>query len=85
MRRIIDVRLNLQPLIDKKSIKIHGRTGAITQKEIAEATHIPQGTLSRWQNGKVDSFKGEILASLMNYFECELADLFAIEVETISQ
>lgn len=73
------MRVNLEPLIRKKSIKMYNVPDKLAQKDIATATGIPQGTLSRWINGKVDSYKGEILSALMNYFECELTDLFDVE------
>lgn len=85
MRKALNVRINLQPLIDKKSIELYGRTGQLKQQDIAEATGIPQGTLSRWQNGKVDSYKGEILAALMNYFECEIQDLLIVDREAVRE
>jgi transcriptional regulator with XRE-family HTH domain len=85
MRKVNDVRINLQPLIEKKSLQLFGRKDALSQKDISEATKIPQGTLSRWMNGKVDSYKGDIIAALMTYFQCELEDLFIVESEEIAE
>jgi transcriptional regulator with XRE-family HTH domain len=82
VKEVKNVRVNLEPLIRKKSIKLYNVPDKLAQKDIATATGIPQGTLSRWINGKVDSYKGEILSALMNYFECELTDLFDVEYAT---
>jgi transcriptional regulator with XRE-family HTH domain len=79
VKEVKNVRVNLEPLIRKKSIKLYNVPDKLAQKDIATATGIPQGTLSRWINGKVDSYKGDILSALMNYFECELTDLFDVE------
>lgn len=79
MKEVKNVRVNLEPLIRKKSEKMYNDPKKLAQKDIASATGIPQGTLSRWINGKVDSYKGDILSLLMNYFECNLEDLFEVE------
>lgn len=84
MKKVASVRVNLEPLIRRKSIKLYNVPDKLSQKDIASATGIPQGTLSRWINGKVDSYKGDILSALMNYFECELVDLFEIEYDKVS-
>lgn len=73
------MRLNLEPLIRRKSMEIYKSPDKLSQKDIAAESGIPQGTLSRWINGKVDSYKAEHLSALMNYFKCGVEDLFEIE------
>ena len=77
--RKVHLKLNLKPLMERKGKEL-GKT-ALTQNELAELTHIQQGTLSRWVNGKVDVYKRETLEKLMQVFDCSLEDLFEITVE----
>jgi hypothetical protein len=58
VKEVKNVRVNLEPLIRKKSIKLYNVPDKLAQ---------------------VDSYKGDILSALMNYFECELTDLFDVE------
>ena len=81
MKKVVNVKVNLQPLIREKSMKMYNSPDKLSQKDIALETGIPQGTLSRWINGKVDSYKGDILGQLMQYFECDIQDLFEVEYE----
>jgi transcriptional regulator with XRE-family HTH domain len=70
MKQVI-LKLNIKPLMDKRGL---------TQEGLEDATGIPQGTISRWVNNRVDNYKKDILEKLMAYFDCDLADLFTIEV-----
>jgi DNA-binding Xre family transcriptional regulator len=73
----VSIRLNLEKLMEQKGQSIQGRP--LTQQDLAEMTGIPQGTISRWVNNKVDSYKREILESLVQALDCELTDLLLIE------
>jgi transcriptional regulator with XRE-family HTH domain len=75
----VHLKLNLKPLMERKGKEL-GKA-ALTQDELAELTHIQQGTLSRWVNSKVDVYKRETLEKLMQVFDCSLEDLFEITIE----
>jgi hypothetical protein len=40
--------------------------------------------LSKYAKG-CDSYKGEIIAALMNYFECEMDALFVVDIEETAE
>lgn len=67
----VTLRLNLKALMKSRGL---------TQDELADASKIPQGTISRWSGNKVDSYQKETLEKLMQTLDCKLEDLFTIEV-----
>ena len=75
----VTISLNLKPHLERMGRK-QGKKSSLTQSELETATGIPQGTISRWVNDKVDSYDRKILQLLMQYFDCSLEDLFTIEV-----
>jgi len=73
------VRINLEELIRQKSNRDGRADRPITQNEIALATGIPQGTISRWVGDKVDRLDKDILKRLCDYFDCEIGDLLYLD------
>lgn len=69
--RKVEIKINLKPLMEKRKV---------TQEELANAIEVPQGTISRWVNNRVDRYDRRILEKLMVFFNCELEDLFGIRV-----
>ena len=67
----VTLRLNLKALMKSRGL---------TQDELADASNIPQGTISRWSGNKVDSYQKETLEKLMQTLDCKLEDLFTIEI-----
>lgn len=56
------------------------RTGRrLLQKDIARATGIPEGTLSRYVNDHINRFDRDIVERLCEYFEVELHELIVLE------
>lgn len=47
----------------------------ITQTELSEKTKIPQGTLSRWYQNKVDKYDKRIINALCDFFDIEPGEL----------
>jgi len=74
------VKVKVADLIEKKMIR-DGRTleNPITQMEIARATGIPQGTISRWVGDKVDRLDKDIMVKLCDYFDCDISDLLYLD------
>lgn len=70
------VIVRIKELLEEKA-KAEGRK-PITQDELAEAIGVPQGTLSRWINNKVDRLDTSIMAKLCLYFDCEVGDLIQL-------
>jgi transcriptional regulator with XRE-family HTH domain len=66
------LKFKIRELIDQKS-KAEGRK--ITQKEVAQAADIDPAVLSRYANGFTNSFQGEVVEKLMDYFEVSLDEL----------
>lgn len=50
----------------------------VTQWDVAAATGISQGIISRYMRNKVDSFDGSALDKLCAYFKCGINDLLAL-------
>jgi len=75
---VVDVRINelmrLKTLRDGRDPKVD----PVTQDEIAKATGIPQGTISRWAGNKVDRLDKGIMIKLCAYFDCEISDLLRL-------
>lgn len=78
MKQVI-LSLNLKSHLERLG-REQGKHSPLTQTELEEATGIPQGTISRWVNDKVDSYDKHILQKLMTYFDCGLEELFKIEI-----
>ena len=75
------VKVKVADLIQQKMIR-DGRDPSrnpITQQEIATATGIPQGTVSRWVGDKVDRLDKNIMVKLCDYFECDISDLLYLD------
>lgn len=47
----------------------------ITQTELSKKTKIPQGTLSRWYQNKVDKYDRRIINALCDFFDIEPGEL----------
>ncbi len=75
MRRL---KIRLNELIKEKEQE-WGRS--IKQYEIAQEINVPASTLSRYMNGFLSRYDGEILEKLMDYFDCELEDILVVEKE----
>lgn len=55
-----------------------------TVANVARKLGLPSATLNRYANGST-SFKGDTVVALMNYFNCEMIDLFKIETKPTSK
>ena len=66
------LKFKIKELIQTKS-KVEGRK--ITQKEVAEAADIDPAVLSRYANGFTNSFQGEVVEKLMDYFNVGFDEL----------
>lgn len=51
----------------------------ISYTEIAKATGVSVGVISRWANNEVDRFDRPIIEKLCDYFDCDLGDLLYLE------
>lgn len=67
----VEIKINLKPLMEKWDV---------TQEELATAIDVPQGTISRWVNNRVDRYDRRIIEKLMVFFDCNLEDLFGIRI-----
>lgn len=67
-------RFNL--LLAQKALK-EGRA-KIVQSEVAAATGLADGTISRIATNKVKMYDNEVVIKLCEYFECEVGDLLYI-------
>ncbi|MFN8371445.1 MAG: helix-turn-helix transcriptional regulator [Anaerolineae bacterium] len=47
--------------------------------EIAEATGISQGVISRWMNTNIERYDAPVVEKLCEYFECDLCELLYLE------
>mgnify|MGYP000091248215 CR=1 FL=1 len=47
--------------------------------EIAEATGVSQGVISRWMNSNIERYDAPVVEALCDYFNCELWDLLYLE------
>ncbi|MEL6407449.1 MAG: helix-turn-helix transcriptional regulator [Chloroflexota bacterium] len=72
------MRLRIRELIHEKSLR-EGRQ--ITQKEVALESGIDESMLSRYANGFTTSFKGDVIESLLDYFDVALDELFHRETD----
>lgn len=72
-RRLVN---RLPELIKAKEAELGRR---VLQKEIARATGIPEGTLSRYVNDHINRFDRHIIERLCEYFEIELHELIVLE------
>lgn len=54
----------------------------ISLSEVARATELSIGVISRWFKNEVDRFDGPVIEKLCDYFECDLCDLLYIERAT---
>lgn len=66
------MKFKIKELIEAKS-KVEGRK--ITQKEVAQAADVDPAVLSRYANGFTNSFQGEVVERLMDYFEVGFDEL----------
>lgn len=56
------------------------RTGErLTYRAIEEATGLNKNTISKWARNDVRDFNRDVIATLCDFFECELADLLVYE------
>jgi len=69
--KTVEIKINLKPLMEKRGVN---------QEELSQAIEVPQGTISRWVNNRVDRYDRRILEKLMVFFNCDLEDLFGIRV-----
>jgi DNA-binding Xre family transcriptional regulator len=72
------LKMRLDELIKEKEQE-WGRP--IKQYEISKQINVPASTLSRYMNGFLSRYDGEILEKLMDYFDCELEDILVVEKE----
>lgn len=63
------VNVKLAELIEQRGL---------TQKELADAIGVTQGTISRWVRDQVDSYDKATLIKLLDYFDCELTDIIVV-------
>lgn len=61
----------------KEKSEREGRT--ILQKEVADVTKIPQGTVSRYMKGNLRRVDFDVLEKLCDYFQCAPGDLIGFE------
>lgn len=66
------LKFRIKELIDERS-KLEGRK--ITQKEIAKAAGVDAAVLSRYANNFTNSFQGDVIEKLMDYFHVSLDEL----------
>lgn len=73
-RKMLRNRFNL--LLAQKALN-EGRA-KIVQSEVAAATGLADGTISRISNNKVSMYDNEVVVKLCEYFGCEVGDLLYI-------
>jgi transcriptional regulator with XRE-family HTH domain len=75
----VELRLNLKQLMQDKGKTVNTDGSKLKQSQLAELTGIPQGTISGWERGIITRYDKEVIEKLLEYFDCELADLFIVE------
>jgi DNA-binding Xre family transcriptional regulator len=70
------VKNRLLELIQAKERKMGRR---VKQHDIAEFAEVSDHTIIAWIRNDVSRFDGKLLASLCDYFDCELSDLLYFE------
>ncbi len=81
MGKVKDIRSGLKTLMEKKGREINPLGSKLQQTQLAEATGIPQGTISNWERDVVTRFDKHTLLKLMQYFDCDITDLLIVERE----
>jgi putative transcriptional regulator len=51
----------------------------ITQQMLSEATGVPQSTISKLINDRVERVERQTIVALCRYFDCEIGDLLFID------
>lgn len=74
------MRIRLKELMAEKTAR-EKLAKPFTQDDLAVAVNVPQGTISRWVNDKVDRLDKNILVKLCLYFNCDIGDLLVFERE----
>lgn len=72
------VKNRFRELLSAKALKEKRRTVPIS--EVERATNITWKTLQKWDLNRVNSFGGDTIASLCDYFDCEIGDLLYLAV-----
>jgi transcriptional regulator with XRE-family HTH domain len=76
--KVLDRKVvNRLPDLIREKEAVLGRR--LLQKEIARATGIPEGTLSRYVNDHINRFDRHIIVRLCEYFDVELHELITLE------
>lgn len=75
----VAIRINLSKLMERKGAEINPDGSKMTQAQLAAATGVPQGTISSWERSKNDRYERRIIEVFLEYFDCELDDLFIVE------
>ncbi len=73
-RKMLRNRFNV--LLAQKALN-EGRA-KIVQSEVAAATGLAEGTISRISTNKVSMYDNEVVVKLCEYFACEVGDLLYI-------
>lgn len=76
MARLIN---RIGDIVKAKQAEAKEAGSRLTQKEIADAADIEEGTLSRYINDKTDSFHRDVLERLCIYFNVDVSELLYIE------
>ncbi|MEO8607695.1 MAG: helix-turn-helix transcriptional regulator [Chloroflexota bacterium] len=70
------LRSRLRVLMAEKSLLEKRR---ITYGTVAEETHLSRPTIIKLGRDEIAQIKGEVIASVCTYFDCEVGDLLYVE------
>lgn len=71
-----EVRNRVKELIARKERE---QGGNLTYRDISAETKLSKNTVGKWARNEVDYYDRKVIATFLDYFNCDVADLIVYE------